>query len=318
MQLRECLNSIRGAAARDGFALSRVVVVDNGSADGSADQLHYPDLPLTVIRSTENLGFAAGSNRGALGSGADYLLFLNPDMLLESDSLVSTIKFMEAPQNSRVGVCGIQLVDERGQIMRSCSRLPAPAHFYAHIFGLNRLFPSWFQNNFMSEWNHADTKQVEVVTGAFLLVRRAIFQSLGGFDERYFVYLEDVDFLEAVRRAGWQCYYLAGAQAYHKGGGCSEQIKTARLFYSLRSRILYVQKHFPRTAASGILFSTMMIEPWTRLALAALQGSVSAIRETIEAYGMLWRALPAMKRAAVTNSQLKPAAPQPLRSESVN
>jgi hypothetical protein len=316
-QLRECLNSIR-ASARAGFTLPRVVIVDNASADGSANELRYPELQLNVITSSVNLGFAAACNRGALGSSADYLLFLNPDTILGAQSLISALDFMEEPNNSNVGVCGIQLLDNCGQVMRSCSRFPKPAHFYAHICGLNHLFPSRFQNNFMNDWDHAATMKVDVVTGAFLLVRRSIFQSLGGFDERFFVYLEDVDFLQTVHRADWQCCFLATAHAYHKGGGCSERAKAARLFYSLRSRILYSYKHFSRRAATGILFSTIFIEPFTRLAFAAVRGSASAIRETLEAYGLLWRALPALQRAKAKNLQQQNAAPQPLRSESVN
>lgn len=316
-QLRACLDSIR-TSARDGFTLTRVVIVDNASADGSATELTYPEFPLKVIRSSVNLGFSAACNRGALGSGSDYLLFLNPDTILESQSLLAAIDFIEMPTNSKIGVCGIQLRDERGEILRSCSRFPKPAHFYAHIFGLNRMFPSRFRNNFMSDWDHASTMEVDVVTGAFLLVRRSIFQSLGGFDERYFVYLEDVDFLRAARRIGRECHYFVGAHAYHKGGGCSDQAKAARIFYSLRSRILYSYKHFSRTAATGIFASTLFIEPFTRLALAATQGSSSAVRETFAAYRMLWRALPALRRASVNNSQRPHPASQPLHSESVN
>jgi N-acetylglucosaminyl-diphospho-decaprenol L-rhamnosyltransferase len=316
-QLRACLNSIR-ASARDGFTLSRVVIVDNASADDSANELLYPELPLRVIYSSINLGFAAACNRGAHGTCAEYLLFLNPDTILESQSLRAAISFMETPNNSRIGVCGIQLLDERGQVVRSCSRFPEPGHFYAHVFGLNRLFPSRFRNNFMNDWDHGATTRVDVVTGAFLLVRRSIFQSVGGFDERFFVYLEDVDFLQAAHRAGWECHYLVDAHAYHKGGGCSENAKAERIFYSLRSRILYSYKHFSRAAATGILASTLIIEPFTRLAFAAMQASASATRETLEAYRMLWRGLPALRRAEVTNSQQKPAAPQPLHSDSVN
>lgn len=316
-QLRACLDSIR-AAARDQFALFRVVIVDNASTDGSANDLQYPDLPLNVIHSSVNLGFAAACNRGAVGSEAGYLLFLNPDTILETHTLISTLNFMEAPNNSNVGACGVQLRDERGQILRSCSLFPKPAHFYAHMFGLNRLFPSRFRNNFMCDWDHAATARVDVVTGAFLMVRRAIFQSLGGFDERFFVYLEDVDLLREAQRAGWQCWYFAEAHAYHKGGGCSEQAKAARIFYSLRSRILYSQKHFSRAAAFGILAGTMLIEPFTRLAFAAIQHSTSAMRETLEAYAMLWRALPALLRGTARNSQQKQPAARPAHLESVN
>lgn len=292
-QLRRCLDSIQ-MSKRDVVELTGVVVVDNASIDGSADGLHFPNLPLALVRNARNLGFAAACNQGGKNSRADYLLFLNPDTILAPESLSTPIEFMQRRENSKIGVCGIQLVDETGKVIRSCRRLPRPAHFYTHILGLNRLFPTLVHNSAMTEWDHDQSRPVEQVIGAFFLVRRNIFEVQGGFDERFFVYFEEVDFLETARREGWLCYFLASAQAYHRGGGCSEQAKAMRMFYSLRSRLLYSYKHFAWTPATGILLSTMLIEPFTRLALAALQGSGSAMRETMQAYLMLWKSLPSL------------------------
>ena len=183
-------------------------------------------------------------------------------------------------------------MDVQGRVTRSCSRFPRPVHFYAHILGLNRLFPRQFQNNFMSEWDHSETRQVDVVTGAFLLVRRAVFEAVGGFDERFFVYLEDVDFLHAIRKAGWQSWYFASARAYHKGGGCSKQARAARLFYSLQSRILYSFKHFGWAAATGILLSTVLVEPFSRLAWAAWRRSAGEMLDTLRGFAMIWGRVP--------------------------
>ncbi len=102
-QLRACLASI-AAAAQDGFVLNRVVVVDNGSKDGSAEGLQDFSVPLMVLRNRENRGFAAACNQGAQGSAADYLLFLNPDVRLYPDSLARPIRFMEEPVNARIGI----------------------------------------------------------------------------------------------------------------------------------------------------------------------------------------------------------------------
>jgi GT2 family glycosyltransferase len=290
-QLRACLQSIR-ASTKSNFEVTRVVVVDNCSSDGSADGLARLSLPLEIMRNAENRGFGAACNQGANVSRADYLLFLNPDTTLAPESLTAPIRFMEEPGNSKVGACGIQLVDQDGQVLRSCSLFPKPGHFYAHMLGLNRVFSRRFPNNFMSNWDHADTRPVEAVIGAFLLVRREIFEALGGFDERFFVYLEDVDFLYRVAQANWRCYYLTTTRAYHKGGGCSEQAKAARLCYSLQSRILYFYKHFGRAAATGVLIGTLVVEPFSRLVLGAAHSSLLEIRDTFRAYRMLWGCLP--------------------------
>jgi GT2 family glycosyltransferase len=291
LHLRYCLDSMLRASSAE-FELSRVVVVDNASSDGSVERAEAIALTTTIIRNAENRGFAAACNQGSKDSRADYLLFLNPDTTLLPESLTTAVEFMQMPQNSEVGVCGIQLVDEQNRVIRSCSRFPKPSHFFAQMLGLDRLLPNRFHGKFMSEWEHRETRQVEVVTGAFLLVRRVAFESLGGFDERFFVYLEDVDLLCTAHQAGWSCYYLATTRAYHRGGGCSEKAKTARLLYSLQSRILYGYKHFGLAAAIGLLMVAVLVEPFTRLAWAAWRGSITEIIETLQAYARLWRTIP--------------------------
>jgi glycosyltransferase involved in cell wall biosynthesis len=113
--LGACLSSIR-AAHRDSFELKRMVVVDNASSDGSAENLHFADLSLSLLKNTDNQGFAAACNQGARDSSADYLLFLNPDVRVLADSLQAPIQLMEESRNSEVGICGIQLLDEEGNV----------------------------------------------------------------------------------------------------------------------------------------------------------------------------------------------------------
>jgi N-acetylglucosaminyl-diphospho-decaprenol L-rhamnosyltransferase len=315
-QLQRCIASIAGAR-REGFSIDRVVVADNGSSDGSIASLQPAGLPLLVISNRTNRGFAAACNQGARASRATYLLFLNPDVVLGSESLSAAIAFMDEPANSQVGACGVQLIDDRGKVARSCSRFPTTAHFYTQILGLNRLFPRHFHDNFMAEWNHSETRRVDVVTGAFLFVRREVFEMVSGFDERFFVYLEDVDLLHSIHRAGWQTRYLAGASAYHKGGGCSRQAKALRLFYSLRSRIVYCQKHFGRPSLLRVVIATLLLEPFSRIIYAAWRGLPEEIADTLRAYAMLWRWLPQMFSAGKVFSRRddttfpKPVAPLP-------
>ncbi len=102
----------------------------------------------------------------------------------------------------------------------------------------------------MLDWDHRQNREVDHAMGSFFLVRNILFKKLQGFDERYFVYLEDLDFSLRAKQAGFVSYYFTDAAAYHKGGGTSEQIKARRLFYSLHSRILYWYKHFNWAAAN--------------------------------------------------------------------
>lgn len=290
-QLQDCLESIE-AMHRDGFELNRVVVVDNASTDGSADCLEDIDLPLVVIRNVQNMGFAAACNQSAKDSKADYLLFLNPDTRLFKDSLIKPLAFMEQPENQQIGIVGIQLVDEIGRIARTCARFPTPVMFFSKMFGLDRLFPRYFPSHFMREWDHAETCEVDQVMGAFFLIRRKLFKNLGGFDERFFVYFEEVDLSCRANNAGWKTVYLADAQAYHKGGGTSEQVKSTRLFYSSRSRILYGYKHFNWLSATALMLGTLMLEPVARLGLATFNRSWLQVEETLKGYAMLWCAMP--------------------------
>lgn len=288
--LARCLDSI--ASVDDASIVGEVTVVDNASRDGSAEQLEPPPLPnLRLCRNASNLGFAKACNAGARFGAADCILFLNPDVRLETDSLAAPLALMEKAENSSVGIVGIQLVDPAGAVWRSCARFPTTGSMAVRIFGLDAVAPRWFPSYQMVEWDHRDNRDVDHVIGAFFLVRRRLFESLGGFDERFFMYLEDLDFSLRARQAGWRSTFLADVRAQHIGGGTSAQVKRARLFYSLRSRLLYIRKHFAPLPAASLTASTLLLEPVPRLARALARASVSEAGETVGAFAMLWRDL---------------------------
>lgn len=294
-QLRECLESIVSATV-DGFTLDKVIVVDNASSDGSAKNISDIKLPLQVLYNKENLGFAAACNMGAKQTSSDYLLFLNPDTKLFQDSLSTPILFLEQQDKERIGILGVQLVDENGHVSRTCARFPTPCTYFSQMLGLNRLFPNLFPSHFMTEWDHGTSRIVDHVIGAFFLVRTSIFQEIGGFDERYFVYLEDLDFSLRTKYLGYVSYYLATTQIYHKGGGSSEQIKATRLFYSLQSRLVYSYKHFGFLSATSVMLGTVLLEPLSRLVWALIRWEPRTMKETIEGYLLLWRSIPKILR----------------------
>jgi len=290
-QLHECLLSIK-ASFKGRFQLNRVVVVDNASIDGVVDRLDDLDLPLLIIRNSTNIGFAAACNQAARGTIADYLLFLNPDTCLFRESLVVPLEFLERPDNQNIGIVGLQLLDQEGRISRTCAKFPSPKMFVVKMFGLNRLTPLFFTNRFLGQWDNDHIHVVPYVLGAFFLVRREIFNLLDGFDERFFVYFEEVDFSYRAKKAGWKTAYLPTAKAFHRGGGTSEKVKAFRLFYSLRSRILYSYKHFGYFDATFLTLCTSTIEPLTRIIYTILHLSPRESKEVLMGYAMLWRALP--------------------------
>jgi N-acetylglucosaminyl-diphospho-decaprenol L-rhamnosyltransferase len=296
-QLTECLQSF-AAAASFHVALERVTVVDNASSDGSCGGLEgTPALSLTVLRNTENRGFAAACNQGAVGSNADYLLFLNPDTRLLPGSLELPVRYLQSPHHDTVGIVGIQLIDSDGHVARNTARAPSAWSMIGNSLGLDRLLPSLFPPHFVSEWAHDETRPVVQVMGAFFLVRRSLFEALGGFDERFFVYYEDLDFAMRARARGWSSVYLATARAFHHGQGTTEGATERRTFYFCRSRILYARKYFGALGASAVMFTTLLLEPVARIA-----ASPRSAGSTLRAFCMLWKELPSILRTTRNQS----------------
>ena len=293
-QLRACLQAV-AAAGRMRFRLQHVVVVDNASSDDSLLNLPDDALPLQVIRNPDNRGFGAACNQGARLCTTDLLLFLNPDTRVETDALDRAIAHLQSADGAPAGVCGAHLLDERGGTHRHCARRARPLRMLAHLSGLDRLTP-WTGGYLLRRWDHADSRAVDHVMGAFYLIRRPLFHALNGFDERFFVYLEDLDLSERVRQAGWAIHYRADVRVFHKGGGTSERIKARRLYYSLNSRLRYARKHFSLPGATVIWAGTLLLEPPLRLGQALARGSMAQAGETLRAYRWLLRDLPACWR----------------------
>jgi GT2 family glycosyltransferase len=286
---RHLLNCIQSLALINNKTNVITTIVDNASNDGSTDSISKSDN-VNLIFNTDNLGFAKACNIGAVSGNSEFILFLNPDAYLSPNSIKDSVLFMKNPLNTKIGICGIQLINDSGNVSRSCSRFPNALNFVTHSFGLTR-FNSKL-GHLMEEWAHDTSREVDHVIGAFFLVRRTLFEKLGGFDENFFVYLEDLDFSYRAFIMGYKTYYLSEVQAYHSGGGISNQVKSSRLFYSLRSRMIYASKHFSSFGFVSVILVTLLLEPLSRTILAVLQGSRNSILETWTGYIMLYRWLP--------------------------
>jgi hypothetical protein len=289
-QLRACLASFE-AVRDDDVLLTAVTVVDNASIDHSADGLACT-APLIVIRNAENRGFAAACNQGAAAAQSDFMLFLNPDTRLMPASLERPARYLQAGEHASVGIIGIQLLDAQGEVARNTARAATPWSMIGTSIGLDRVIPWVFPPHFVAEWPHDDTRTVDQVMGAFFFVRRSVFELLGGFDERFFVYYEDMDFALRARQLGWNSVFLSTAQAFHRGQGTTGAAAATRIYYFARSRILYARKHFGAPAAVAATLSTLFLEP-----IARLIASPRSARATLRAFGMLWKDLPSIVHA---------------------
>ena len=287
--LRHCISSI-AMSSKELLSISEVIVVDNASVDDSTLGIEGLGITVRVVNNDINVGFASACNQGAQNATGQYFLFLNPDAALYPKTLEICLTFMRDPANSRVGICGVQLLDSAGHVSRSCARFPSVVRFVAMSAGIDRIFP--LRGITMREWDHTCTREVDQVIGAFFLVRRELFVALAGFDERFFVYFEEVDFSRRARMAGWASVYLVAAQAFHAGGGTTNQIKARRLYFSWRSRLIYSFNHFSWGGAIIVLVTTLLVEPFARTALALAHSSWSGLRETWTGYFMLLYWLP--------------------------
>ena len=284
--LRRCLASI-ARTDRDDVDIARVTVVDNGSSDHSLDDLDGLDLPLELVRNRHNSGFAAACNEGAAGSTADYLLFLNPDTQLFADTLSVTTRFMESDGAAEVGICGTLVVDDHGCPTISCARFPTLRVMFGKMTGLHQVAPSLFPSHHLGSGELEKSRLVDQVIGAFYLVRRELFELLGGFDTRFFLYFEEVDFALRARQHGAGSYFLREARVLHAENVSSSRVPAARLYHSLRSRSRFAYKHWSRGQAHALLILTLTVELTGRLARAALSRDRSQMAETLSGYRRL-------------------------------
>jgi N-acetylglucosaminyl-diphospho-decaprenol L-rhamnosyltransferase len=289
-QVADCVRSVVASPSFERLA-ARIVVVDNGSTDGSDRNLERLDPRVEVVRNDENRGFAAACNQGARVGSSRFVLFLNPDTRFLSDALGVAVTALDSDLGDEVGVVGVQLVDAAGVVQRTCARFPRWGSMVARSFGLDRFVPSVFRPHFLTEWDHSSDADVDEVMGAFFFVRRDLFESLQGFDERFFVYYEEVDFCYRAALQRRRTRFLSGAQVFHRGGGTTDQVRALRLFFSVRSRLLYAFKHFGRVRGSAVLAASILVEPVVRSGWCVGRRKFDELEATVRGYVMCWKSV---------------------------
>lgn len=276
----KCLNSIAKSSKKH-FILDKVIVVDNSSDWKDLSVLEERE-DIQLLKNDKNEGFAKACNQGASYVDSDYLLFLNPDTILMEHTLDYSVECYAKQRKQGIGVLGVQILDEYNQITRTCSRFPKNFYFFAKCIGINRIILRW--NQFMVEWNHLYSRKVDEVIGAYFFVSKDIFNQLAGFDERFFVYYEEVDFCYRLKQRGYYSYFYAGTNIVHSVGGASKNVKSQRLFYELRSRILFMQKHHGHVKTTICLAKLEYFSRWIYL---RLHGNRLEIKELKLAYSLL-------------------------------
>ncbi len=243
--LRRCLHSI---LARPHPCSLEVIVVDNGSTDGSAEMVRTEFPQVCLIANPDNRGFTAANNQGLTVARGRYVLLLNPDTEVVGDALETMVTFADA--HSDVGVVGPQLLNPDGTVQSSRRRFPtlATALFestWLQPYAPRRLLARYY----VLDRPDDEVQDVDWVTGAALMARREAVEQVGPLDEGFFMYSEELDWCRRFRAAGWRVVYLPTARVIHHEGKSSEQVLPARHIHFQTSKIRYFRKYHGLAAA---------------------------------------------------------------------
>ncbi len=235
-----CLTALYKGLSADGVS-AEVILVDNASSDGTAAAVKEGFPTVRLIESPVNLGFAGGNNRAMLEATGRYLLLLNTDAFVEPGAVGAMVAYLD--NEPKTAAVGPRLNNADGSLQQSCYRFPSPAHAWAQNLWLAGLFGADHPLGDFSRWPHDTARSVDWVIGACILVRRSVYDRVGGFDERFFMYAEETDWQRRMRSAGWDVGFTPAARVTHLGGGSGKANKPAVDRYFWESLDRYLRKH---------------------------------------------------------------------------
>ena len=265
-----------------------VIVVDNKSTDDTVsilDELLAQNPTLKVELNRTNRGFAVGNNQALEMAGGQHILILNPDTILQKDVFKNLL--VELEKDSKTGVVAPQLQFPDGRIQKTCRRFPKHMDVIYNVFGLSVLFPENRKLNGwkMGDFDHKARRKVDQPAGAALLIRGDLLRSLGGFDDNFPMFFNDVDLCKRIRDAGYAIWYLPEYAIQHLGGASVKQVKLKMTISSHVSFFRYFEKHFTRMYQQpfnlivGVMLYLSLIP--RLLVLLLFKGQRSASRETL-------------------------------------
>lgn len=266
--LVSCLASLQ--ASLEGIS-SEIIVVDNDSTDGSIDYAEPMFPAVRFIRLGSNLGFGTSNNIGfreALEKGAEYILCLNPDTLISEDTMRVMLDYMDAERG--VGLAGCKLLNADGTFQLACRRgFPTPWASFCKVFGLQALFPNsprfaQYNQTFRSE---DETYFVDAVMGAFMFIRREALEQIGGFDEDFFMYGEDLDLCFRIQQNGWKITYLHTTSIIHYKGESTRRSAINEVKHFYEAMEIFARKHY---GSSRLFLTFLRVGIAARSALAYL------------------------------------------------
>lgn len=252
--LEQCLNSVQKALENIN---GQVFIVDNNSIDGSVEMVQRKFPAYTLVANKENVGFSKANNQAILQSDAEYILLLNPDTVVEEETFSKVIGFMDS--HADAGGLGVRMVDGKGKFLPESKRgLPTPAVAFYKIFGLSKLFPKserigQYHLGHLSEF---ETNKIDILSGAFMLMRSEALEKVGLLDEAFFMYGEDIDLSYRILKGGYSNYYFPETRIIHYKGESTKKSSVNYVFVFYRAMIIFAEKHFSQKNAK--LFSFLI------------------------------------------------------------
>jgi N-acetylglucosaminyl-diphospho-decaprenol L-rhamnosyltransferase len=263
----------------------QICILDNASRDASVAQLSSDFSNCDLTFNTSNVGFGRANNQMLAGAKGKYILLLNTDAFVATESLPNTVNYMDA--NPDCGVLGVRLIGRDGELQPSCRYFPTPLNVFLSRSGLGRFFPSVRSVDDMS-WGHDTVRDCDWVPGCYYLVRREVIAAVGLFDPRFFLYYEEVDHCRAVKAAGWKVVFYPHTTVVHVGGESaksdSKLTDAGRQISELQieSELLYFRKHH---GLLGVLLSII----FTALADMLLSAKWLLRQQTLTGLGIYWK-----------------------------
>lgn len=229
----------------------RVVVIDNGSTDGSPDMVERDFPEVELIRNDDNRGFAAANNQAITDGSERYVLLLNSDTEILGDALGASLRYMD--QKPEVGVMGCRVLNPDGTLQPTCFSYPSLTNVFLMSSGLHRLpWPRILGRGRLEHWDRDDERDVEVVTGCFLLARRDAVDQVGPLDENFFFFGEETDWCHRFARHGWGVRFAPVGEIVHVGGGSTDRFDVRRDLLLDQALVRLHRKH------GGFLSATLV------------------------------------------------------------
>jgi hypothetical protein len=253
---------------------TRLIMVDNSPGDGAANIVRSAAPDATVIENPVNHGYAAAVNQAFMEGDAELVLLINPDVQELSGSYAEVL---EAFRDPLAGAVAARLVNTDGTLQPNCICAPRPFDLISEEVALAERFPNWRRPRLyrMLDWDHRDARRVDAARGACIFLRRAAIEDVGLFDEHFFVYYEETDWLIRAKQRGWRTVFLPTVEAVHASAGSSPDIRSPHSLLLLESQHRYARKHFG-AMTTGLLRATQLGIDTARLARHALGGRADA------------------------------------------